>query len=97
MENKEKFTITEEEKNKFIDALTNELTALRAKSGLAQGELAKMVGISRHTYGEIERGKRRMSWNIYLSLILFFDYTNATHDMLRKLSAFPTDLVNKLN
>ena len=37
-----------------------------------------------------------MSWNVYLALILFFDYTKSTHDMLRHLSAFPDDLVDKL-
>ena len=97
MENKEKWTITEEEKNKFINALTEELPALRAKARVPQGELAKIIGISRQTYGAIERKKRNMSWNTYLSLIWFFDYNKSTHDMLRHLSAFPKDLVDKLN
>lgn len=97
MENKEKLTITEEEKNNFITALTNELPALRAKARIPQEELAKIIGISRQTYGAIERKTRPMSWNTYLSLIWFFDYNKSTHDMLRHLSAFPNDLVDKLN
>jgi len=97
MENKGKWTITEDEKNQFIDDLTNALSALRAKANIPQDELAKLIGISRQTYGAIERKKRKMSWNTYLSLILFFDYTNSTHDMLRHLKAFPTNLINRMN
>ena len=97
MINKDKLTITEEEKSTFINALTNELPALRAKAGVPQDELAKIIGISRQTYGAIERKTRKMSWNVYLALILFFDYTKSTHDMLRHLSAFPDDLVDKFN
>lgn len=92
-----KWIVTDEEKDELIEALTNELVVLRAKAGVAQDELAKLIGVSRQTYGSIERKKRKMSWNVYMSLILFFDYNKLTHDMLRKLSTFPTDLVNKIN
>lgn len=95
MENK--WTITEKEKDNFIDNLTNELAVLRAKAGIPQEELSKLIGISRQTYGAIERKQRRMSWSTYLALILFFDYTKVTHDMLRKLPAFPEDLINRFN
>ena len=97
MQNKEKLMITEREKDKYIDALTDELSILRAKAMIPQDELAKLIGISRQTYGAIERKSRRMSWNTYLSLILFFDYTKSTHKMLRKLSIFPDELINKFN
>lgn len=94
METKDKWIFTEEEKDKFIVALTNELSVLRAKAGISQDELAKLIGISRQTYGAIERKTRKMSWNTYLSLILFFDYTESTHKMIRNIKAFPLKLVN---
>lgn len=97
MENKAKWSITESEKNKFIEALSNELPALRAKAGVPQDELAKLIGISRQTYGSIERKAREMSWSTYLSLILFFDYNKSTHSMLRHLSAFPSELIDRFN
>lgn len=97
MENKAKWTITENEKKKFIDALANELPALRAKAGVPQDELAKLIGISRQTYGAIERKMRDMSWSTYLSLILFFDYNKETHGMLHHLSAFPAELIDRFN
>lgn len=97
MENKDKWIFTEEEKEKFIDALTEELSVLRAKASISQDELAKLIGISRQTYGAIERKTRKMSWNTYLSLILFFDYTEATHEMIRSIKAFPLKLVNSFD
>ncbi len=97
MESKAKWRITEAEKKRFIDALANELPALRAKTGAPQDDLAKLIGISRQTYGSIERKSRDMSWSTYLSLILFFDYNKSTHSMIRHLSAFPTELIDRLN
>ena len=79
MENKETWMITEEEKEQLINVLTDELSALRAKADISQEEISKLIGISRQTYGAIERKTRKMSWNTYLSLILFFDYTKSTH------------------
>ena len=91
---KDKWIFTEKEKKRFIDALTDELSVLRARASISQDELAKLVGISRQTYGAIERKSRRMSWNTYLSLILFFDYNESTHEMIRNIKAIPPALVN---
>ena len=97
MDSKAKWALSDEEKDKFIDSLAAELPMLRAKAGVPQDELAKLIGISRQTYGFIERKEKRMSWNTYLSLILFFDYNQSTHKTIRNLSAFPTVLFNRIN
>lgn len=97
MENRENWLITEKEKEQLIEELTDALAALRAKAGVSQDELSKIIGISRQTYGDIERKKRKMAWSTYLSLILFFDYTKATHKMIRTLSTFPSIFLNNSN
>lgn len=97
MDTKTKWLLTDAEKDKFIDSLTIELPALRAKAGIAQDELAWLVGVSRQTYGSIERKERKMSWSTYLSLTLFFDYNRSTHQMLRNISAFPEELIIRFN
>lgn len=89
--------LTDEDKIGFIDALTENLPALRAKVGVSQGDLAKLIGVSRQTYCAVESNLRSMSWNTYLSLILFFDYHPATHQMLRDISAFPVGFVEGMN
>lgn len=90
MDYKNNWLITEKEKNELIDELTDELGILRIKAAVSQEELSRIIGISRQTYGDIERKKRRMSWGTYLSLILFFDYTKSTRKMIRELSSFPS-------
>ena len=99
MDNKDKakWIFFDKEKERLIDALTEELPLLRAKAGVPQDDLARLIGISRQTYGTIERKERLMSWSTYLSLILFFDYNQSTHEMIRNLSAFPSGLINRIN
>ncbi len=92
-----KWVITEEEKKKYIKALVEELPSLRAKVGVPQDELARIIGVSRQTYGAIERRVREMSWSSYLSLILFFDSHNATHKLIRSLPAFPYEIFTRFN
>ena len=92
-----KWSLNKEEQQKFITALTEELAPLRAKVGISQEELAYLVGVSRQTYSSIECRKKTMSWSVYLSLVLFFDYNHATHQMIRNISAFPDELVARFN
>ena len=97
MEEKSKWVLSETEKNEFIKALTPELPLLRTKAEISQEELANFIGISRQTYGAIERKSKKMSWNTYLSLVLFFDYNIKTHEMIRLSSAFPKNLFEQTN
>ncbi|MBE7033263.1 MAG: helix-turn-helix domain-containing protein [Ruminococcaceae bacterium] len=97
MENQVCWSLTEEEKEKFISALTPELVLLRTKAEISQEELAMLIGISRQTYGAIERRIRRMSWSTFLSLIMFYDYNQKTHQVIRALGAFPYDIVKHYN
>ena len=97
MGNASKWLLTDEEKNKFITTLTPHLAILRTQAGISQEELANLIGVSRQTYGAIERKIRIMSWNTYLSLVLFYDHNQKTHQLMRQLSLFPTELVVRFN
>lgn len=85
------------DKEKLIDIMTEELPLFRAKIGITQEELSDMVGISRPTYSAIETKKRRMSWNIYLSLLMVFTQNEKTAPMVDRIGAFPENLKNSLN
>ena len=50
------------------------------------------MGISRQTYCAVEMQKRKMSWNTYMALILFFDYNPNSRNAIRQLGAFPQQL-----
>lgn len=63
MQTNSKWSLTANEKDRLIVALTPELATLRTKAEISQEELAELIGVSRQTYGALERGARKMSWN----------------------------------
>lgn len=81
-----------EQKEELIAKLTEALPALRGATKATQEQVANAIGISRQTYCAVELQKQKMSWNTYMSLILFFDYNPGSHDVIRQLDAFPTQL-----
>lgn len=97
MEKNNEWMLTEEEKEKLISALTPQLVLLRTKAGVSQEELSGLIGTSRQTYGAIERQAREMSWSTFLSLIMFYDYNQKTHQMIRDIGAFPYDIIRHFN
>ena len=85
------------DKDGLIDLLTEELPSLRAKIGVSQEELSDIVGISRPTYSAIETKKRKMSWNVYLSLLMCFTQNEKTAPIIDSIGAFPDELKVTLN
>lgn len=83
---------SDQEKEMYVHRLSEVLSVLRASVKASQEEVANVIGLSRQTYSAIECGKRKMTWNTYMSLILFFDYNPASHDTIRKLGVFPHKL-----
>lgn len=84
--------LNEEEKGSLITRLVEELPVLRTKLGLSQDEMGNMLGISRQTYSTIETKRRKMSWPLFLSLILIFDYNDQTHNYIHQTGVFPQKL-----
>ena len=97
MERISKWSLTDKEKERFITTLTPHLAILRTKAEISQEEIANLIGVSRQTYSSIERKIRKMSWSTYLSLVLFYDHNQKTHQLMRQLSLFPTELVIRFN
>lgn len=84
-------------KEKLIEILTDELPSLRAKIGVTQEDISRIIGISRPTYSAIETKKRSMSWNVYLSLLMFFTQNEKTAPVIESIGAFPDNLRKVLN
>ncbi|MBO5623702.1 MAG: helix-turn-helix transcriptional regulator [Butyrivibrio sp.] len=91
------YIFPEAKKTVLIDILTEELPSLRAKIAITQEELCEIVGISRQTYSAIETKKRKMSWNVFLSFIMFFTNNDKTAPIIQSIGAFPDELRNTLN
>lgn len=97
MDSVSKWLLTDVEKDSFITAFTPHLIILRTQADVSQEELANLIGVSRQTYSAIERKVRKMSWNTYLSLVLFYDHNQRTHQLMRQLSLFPTEIILRFN
>ncbi len=92
-----KQTLNDKEKEELIDSLTPHLAILRTQADVSQDELSNLIGVSRQTYSAVERNKRKMSWNTYLSLVFFYDRNQKTHNLMRNLSLFPKQLLIYFN
>lgn len=92
-----RWVISDKKKDEYINKLLPQLATLRARVGVSQDELAGLVGISRQTYCLTESGSRSISWNTFLSIIMFYDYNEKTHDLIRSIGAFPEDLFYQFN
>lgn len=79
-------------KNDYIVKLTENLTMLRAKAGVTQEEVADVIGIARQTYSAIECGRKPMSWNTFMSLILFFKENTQTKEVIKLLNIYTDEL-----
>lgn len=76
----------------LVRNMTANLPILRTALGLTQEELADKIGVSRGTVIAIETGKREMTWNTFLSLILLFTKNEATDRLLQVLEIYTDDL-----
>jgi DNA-binding XRE family transcriptional regulator len=94
---KEAMRISKLNKSELTEKMTEELQALRAKIGLSQGELSKMVGISRQTYCAVETKKHPMFWSTYMALLLVFDNNEKTKGMLDIIGVFLQELRDIFN
>lgn len=78
----------EEYKKIAVDILVDELPSLRAKIGISQDQLAEYVGLSRQTLSAIETRKRPISWQTFLSIVLYFTLNTKTNTTLKLLPGF---------
>lgn len=85
------------DKDELMRKLTNHLPVLRAKIGVSQGEVSKIIGISRQTYSALETKKRAMPWSTFLSLILFFGCNEGTAEMLDSIGVLTPELNDLLS
>ena len=87
----------EDKREDVINILTEELPMLRAKLGISQENLCDIVGISRQTYSGIETKKKKMSWSVFLPLVMLFTHNEKTAPIIRIAGAFTDDLKESLN
>lgn len=88
--------LASDEREIVVDRMTENLPVLRKKLKLSQEKLAQFIGSSRYTVMLIENKKRRMTWNMFLSLVLLFDKNEETAVLLRALGIYTRELDDML-
>ncbi len=83
----------DEDRDRYIDILANELPVLRARIKISQGDLARYVGISRQTYSLIETKKQKMTWVTFMAMIAFFGSQSKTRADLINLGLIDDTLI----
>ena len=81
----------------LIQRMTANLPVLRKKLRLTQDGLANLIGNSRGNVMQIETGRRKMTWNTFLSLILVFEKNPETAQMLRVFQIYTEQLDRTLS
>ena len=64
--------MTNLEQQMLIDEFVDHLPAMRRRYSLSQEELGRKVGLSRQSVSAIERKTVALTWNTYLSFMMFF-------------------------
>ena len=80
------------QKSLLIDNMVDNLPTLRTKLGITQEGLAELIGVSRSTIAPIERKKKKMTWNMFLSLVLIFTKNSETDKLLNVMGIYTDEL-----
>jgi len=83
-------------REKVTANMADNLATLRTKLGLTQVQLANLIGVSRHTIMQVENKKVKLSWNIFLSLLLIFIKNPETDKLLNILDIYTEELNSEL-
>ena len=75
-----------------IQKMTQSLPALRTMLQLSQAQLAELIGVGRQTLVAFETGKRKMTWNTFLSLLFVFSQRQETRELLNVLGIYTDEL-----
>ena len=85
--------MNDNDKKALIAKMTDNLPVLRKALCLTQEQLANHIGVSRYTLISIEKKRRSMSWNTFLSLLLVFIKNEETDKLLSYYEIY-TDEIN---
>lgn len=86
-----------ENKDAYIEKMTENLPVMRKKLRLSQEALAEIIGMDRSSIARIETGKMKMSWSTFMLLLLLFDKNEATSDLLRTFKIYDETIDDYIN
>lgn len=89
--------MSNEEKTLVMRNMGDNLSILRSKLNISQEQLANLLGVTRQTISTFESGQRKMTWSVFLALVLIFFRNEPTKHLLVALDIYTPALNNYLN
>ena len=84
--------MNEEIRKEYTDRMTEELPVLRKVLRMTQGQLAEKLGLSRSTVANIESGRQKMTWNVFLSIITIVRMNPQAGKLLKAMELYDSRL-----
>ena len=72
--------------------MVENLPALRKVLGVSQEGLANILGITSSTIAVVENRKRKLSWDMFLALLLIFTKNKSTDKLLSAMGIYTDEL-----
>ena len=89
--------MTSEEKSFVMKNMVDNLSILRSRLNISQEQLAGLIGVTRQTISTFESGQRKMTWSVFLALVLIFFRNEPTKNLLVALGIYTPELNGFLN
>ena len=80
----------------LTDEMARDLASLRLLLGVSPDEMSKIMGVSKAIYKSMETGKRKLSWNQYLTLLFMFHFNSRTGFVVDGLGLYPESLKERI-
>ncbi len=60
-------------RDEFVEIVSNSLKLIRTENDYSQEKMAEILGLSKKTLVEIEKGRKPLSWSVAVALCLLFN------------------------
>ena len=81
-----------DERQNYCSLLAKNLSTLRAKANLSQGEIADKLGYTRVVISDYENEKRQMNWKHFALFVLFFANNTELREIMIALGILDDDV-----
>ena len=87
----------ENHRDVLMQNMCSNLAVFRAKLNVSQEDLADRLGITRQSVSAFESGHRKLTWSVFLALVLIFFKNQETKRLLVALEIYTKELDEFLN
>ncbi len=82
----------EVDKTMLMERMAKNLSVFRTKLGVSQEDIAERLGITRQTISAFESGQRKLTWSVFLALVLLFFRNQETKRLLVAFEIYTPEL-----